>query len=316
MIQLKSLSKIGIGSWGIGGFAEKNPDNPDAKQIDALVCAMQKGLNYIEINMWSAEGYSAYLFSEALKKSGVKRDNIFITFVGYPYNTESLSELENLLDNFLEMINSDYVDSFQSSCSTISKFDKDETYKMIARFMQDGKSRYTSFTNGNIEMIKEYKSIFKDKFIMHEVCFNFEIRENYDLGIIPFCKKNKILNTIYQPLRRNRTAMRNWPLLVELSKKYKKTQNQIILNWIYSKGYLPIVKSENKKHIDENIQALDFNINKRDLKKLDNFRPPKWVTPKIDWTRLGDNEINGDGVFIDKLPNIFDEEYDKIMNKR
>jgi len=312
LIKGKKIFPIGIGTWGIGGFAQKDPSNPDKKQIEALIYALQKGLNYIEVSMWAAQGHCAYLVSEAIKKSGIKREDIFITFVGYPYNVDSLEELEESLDKFMSMIGSDYVDAFQSSTSTSSKFGEDETDKMITSLIKKGKCLYTTFTNGNIDIIKKYKTVFKKKFVAHEVCFNFEVRENMDFGIIPWHERNDLLTVTYQPLRRNRTAKRSWPLLVELSKKYKKTQNQIILNWIYTKGFLPLVKSENKSHIDENVRALEFKIDENDLKKLDKFRPPKWITPKIDWKRMGDGKIDGDGIYIDQLPNIFDEEYDKI----
>ena len=308
----KKLFPIGIGTWGIGGFAQKDPNNPDEKQIEALVYALQKGLNYIEVSMWAAEGHCAYLLSEAIKRSGVKREDIFITFVGYPHNVDSVIELGNLLDRFLEMLNINYVDSFQISPSGVAKFGYKDICNTVKKLLEIEKCHYTSLTNGDQNIIKKYKTLFKDKFIAQEVCFNFEIRENFDLRIIPWNEDNNILTVVYQPLRRNRTAIRNWPLLVELSKKYKRTQNQIILNWIYSKGFLPLVKSENISHIDENIQALEFKVDKDDLKKLDEFRPPNWFTPKIDWTYLGDGKIDGDGVFVDQLPNIFDEEYDKV----
>lgn len=315
MVNRSKLSKIGIGTWGIGGFATKNSDNNDFDQIEALSTAIQKGLNYIEISMWAAEGYCAYILSEAIKDSRVNRENLFITYVGYPYNINSLNELETELDKFLKLINSDYVNSFQSSSSTYSKFGQKPTDEFVRKLLDKGKSYYTSFTNGNLEMIKKYKESFQDKLIAHEVCFNFEIRINEDLGILDFARKSNILSVIYQPLRRNRTMLKNWPLLVELSKKYNKTQNQIILNWIVNKGFLPLVKTSNLKHLKENLSSLKFNIDPLDLKKLNEFRPPNWNVPNVDWTRTGDGKLDGNGIYIDQLSNIFDEEYEKQLNK-
>ncbi len=36
MIDKKDLFPIGIGTWGIGGYVERDPDNNDEKQVDAL----------------------------------------------------------------------------------------------------------------------------------------------------------------------------------------------------------------------------------------------------------------------------------------
>lgn len=58
-------------------------------------------------------------------------------------------------------------------------------------------------------------------------------------------------------MRRNRTANRNYPLLVELSNKYNKTQNQVILNWIVKeKGLNVLIKSTNIERINENFEAI------------------------------------------------------------
>ena len=290
----------------MGGFATKNPNNDDGGQIKALKTAIQRGLNYIETNMWAAEGHGAWILSEAIKGSGVSRDDLFIVFVGYPYNVGTIFELESLLDKFLKLLNSDYVDSFQSSMSTYSKFGEDKTNGFVKKILQSGKARFTSFTNGNLETIEKYKKVFEDRLIAHEVCFNFEIRLNEDMGITDFAKKWGILNVVYQPLRRNRTALQNWPLLVNLAKKYNKAQNQIILNWIIRKGFLPLVKTDNLDHLEENLKSLEFEIDQKDFSDIDSFRIGSDL-PKIDWSRSGNGKIDGDGIYVDQLPNIIDE---------
>ena len=44
-----------------------------------------------------------------------------------------------------------------------------------------------------------------------------------------------------------------------------------------------------------------------DIKELDDFRVPNYKLPKIDWDRTGE------GVPVHQLPNIFDEDYDKLI---
>jgi len=167
-----------------------------------------------------------------------------------------------------------------------------------------GTFRYTSITNENLDLLRKYHEFFKDKLISHEVGYNFEVRENEIEGTIPYANMNNIKTVIFQPLRRNRTANRNWPILVELSKKYGKTQNQLILAWLISKNMLPLTKSETIEHINEYIDVVNLKLDIEDIKKLDEFKL-NYVSPKVDW------EKTGDGIDVSQLSNVFDEEYDK-----
>jgi aryl-alcohol dehydrogenase-like predicted oxidoreductase len=86
MLNINQLSKLGIGTWGIGGFAEINLSNDDEKQISALVHMLNNGLNFVEANMWYSQGKSVDLLSKALKKSNKKREDIFICQAVYIKN--------------------------------------------------------------------------------------------------------------------------------------------------------------------------------------------------------------------------------------
>ena len=87
---------------------------------------------------------------------------------------------------------------------------------------------------------------------------------------------------------------------MELSEKYGKTQNQILLNWIVKeKGIFPIIKSTNMERIKENLNALNFNMEAEDYEKLNKFRSKAFDEVAIDF--LG----NG-GITIDQLANQFE----------
>jgi diketogulonate reductase-like aldo/keto reductase len=165
-----------------------------------------------------------------------------------------------------------------------------------------------SITNSSLTNLRRFFETFGEKVFAHEVQFNFEIRENEKWGITEYADQNGFLNLVYQPLRRNRTAERNWSLLKRLANKYNKTQNQIIINWLESKGFYMLIKSENRSHIDENLNALNFEMETADFEKLNEFSPPNWETPKVTWKARGSE---GDVVAIDQLSNIFDERYDE-----
>ena len=259
------LFPIGIGTWGIGGFAEKNPDNNDKRQIDAIAYMLSRGMNFIEANMWTAEGKSIELLAKGIKESGIKREDIFYTQTIYTHSAETLSKAQRELDEYTEQLDIGYVDSLQFTVMSLQTYGEKESYKFLHKSLNSNRTKFVSFTNGSIEHIRKFYNEFKDKVFAHELGLNFEIRENIDNGVIDFDNSNSILNVTYQPLRRNRTAQRNWTLLRELSEKYDKSQNQIIYNWLVATGNLPITKLERKNHIDECIESLNFNITEKDL---------------------------------------------------
>ena len=83
----------------------------------------------------------------------------------------------------------------------------------------------------------------------------------------------------------------------QLSEKYNKTQNQVMINWIVKeKGIIPIIKSTNKDRIKENIESLDFKMEKEDYEVLNIFQNKKINNIEINW-----NEESG--VTIDQLAN-------------
>ena len=302
MINKNNLSKIGLGAWGLGGFAERDINNDDEKQIAALVHSLKKGINFIEINFWNSKGKSVELIYEAIKLSKIRREDLFYSLVIYNYYLPTLKDVEKEINQYFELFETDYIDSLEFTMPNFKIYGFEQTVKFVSSYLSKAKARYTSLTNCNLDILKKYHKIFKNKLFSHELHFSFEIRDNEDLGITGYALKHNIMNIIYQPLRRNRTMTRNWPLLVELSEKYEKTQNQIILNWMNWKGFKPLVKSETINHIDENLNSFNLKMERSDYLKIDKFRVPNYKKPNIDWWQEGKF---GDKIHM--LPNVIDD---------
>lgn len=309
MINKSDLFPIGIGTWGIGGFAEKDSGIDAKKQKEAITYMFNRGMNFVEANLWYSQGSSAEILASALKDSKKKRDDVFICQAIYLKNGGGMEEAEGEVDKALKLFETNYIDSVQFSQSVFLEYEFDEITNFFENLFKNKKIRYTSITNEDLDLLRRYHKHFGERLFSHEVCFNLEVKENEKLGIIPYAKKNNILTVVYQPLRRNRTAQRNWPLLAELSKKYNVTQNQILLSWIASKGYLPLTKSENISHIDEHLASLEIKLKPEDIKELNDFTPPGYTSPEIDWDK------SRGGVRMDQLSNIFDEEYGKQIKE-
>lgn len=306
MLDPKDIFPIGIGTWGIGGYVLNEPATDLYKQEKAIIHMLNSGMNFMEANMWYSEGQSAHVLANAFKNSNKKRKDIFICQAVYVKDGK-FEKVEEEVENVLKLFNTDYVDSFQFTTSVFTNFGFNKCVSLVNKLLTKKLSRYVSITNENRDLLEKVHKEFGTKLFSHEVSFTFENRENEtdENGPISYAKKNKIRTVAYQPLRRNRTALRNWPVLVELSEKYGVTQNQILLAWIMNKGFLPLTKSETVSHIDEHIEALNIKLESDDIKRLENFKVESYDPPKVDW------EKTGKGIDVSQLPNVFDEEYDK-----
>lgn len=287
-MQKEEIFKIGIGTWKID---YENFDN----DLDALIHSYKRGENYLSLYMMYNDGKIVRQMKKFLDK--VDRNKIFINANLEP-SIEKIEDVEKQLDEYLEVLNIKYVDSLQVHDPFVSKIPLLDTYKEIKKLVEKGKVRYIGISNVNLEQLKEINDNVKIDFF--EGVYNLECKTYEDIGVLDYCREKGIKFICYQPLRRNRTASRNYPVLVELAKKYNKTQNQIILNWIINeKSIMPLIKSTNIERINENIDSIDFRMDEADYEKLNEFRSKEFDDVEIDWYDNG-------GILIDALPNQFE----------
>lgn len=289
MISKDDIFPIGIGTWEINYENIKE----DEKK---LMYSYEKGQNYISLYMMYNNGEVVRSLKNYISK--LDRDKLFINVNIEPV-VEKIEDIEKQLNEYLEILNIEYVDNLQLHTIKATKLPLIDTYNEMQRLCNLGKVRYLGISNCNLEQLKQVNE--KVKLDFFECVYNLECKINEDIGILDYCHKNNITFMAYQALRRNRTSKRNYPLLLELSNKYNKTQNQIILNWIIKeKDIKTIIKCTNIERINENLEALKFEMEKQDYEKLNNFRNKDFDDIKIDWY------YTGEGVNIDQLANQFE----------
>ncbi len=292
----KKLSKIGIGSYGIGGRGHRDIElsnkQSDDIYIDALIYTLEKGINFTEISLGYGHGQSLALFKQAFDKSSVGREDVFLTNSLYPRDLADLNVIKDDIESFYNIMETDYADSTLVTQDFTIKFGKDVTFALLDDLLESGKTRFVSFSNASPSWIKIFKDKYGDKLYAHETHISFEVREVQDKGVFDLCNDLNIKNVIWRPLRQNRTFTHNWALLVELAAKYQRSQSQIVLNWVCSLGYSPMVMSASKEHIDENVASTNFEMSDEDYQRMTDFRPQHYHPPEVDWEGFnGGNDL-------------------------
>ena len=288
MINKNDIFELGIGTWKIDYENIKN-------DMQSLIHSYNLGQNYLSLSMLYNNGEVVRQLKRFINK--VDRDKLFIATNLEP-TIECRDDIEKQLNEYLQILDIEYVDMLQLHKPSFSKIPLIDVYKEIQRLVNLGKVKYIGISNASLEQLSLINKEIKIDFF--EGIYNLECKIYEDIKVIDYCDKNDIKFLCYQPLRRNRTAKRNYPLLVELASKYDKTQNQIILNWIINeKKMIALVKSTNINRINENKQALNFKMDIEDYERLNNFRSEEFDNVKVDW------DDNG-GISIDQLANQFE----------
>ena len=288
MINKNDIFELGIGTWKI--------DYENIKHdMQSLIHSYNLGQNYLSLYMLYNNGEVVRQLKKFIDK--VDRDKLFIATNLEP-TIECKDDIEKQLNEYLQILDIEYVDMLQLHKPSFSKIPLIDVYKEIQRLVSLGKVKYIGISNASLEQLSLINKEIKIDFF--EGIYNLECKIYEDIKVLDYCNKNDIKFLCYQPLRRNRTAKRNYPLLVELANKYDKTQNQIILNWIINeKKMIALVKSTNINRINENKQALNFKMDIEDYERLNNFRNEEFDNVKVDW------DDNG-GISIDQLANQFE----------
>lgn len=279
------IFKIGIGTWKI------DPEDFE-KDLEALKYSFNRGQNYLPLSMLYNNGKVVEKMKKFIKF--VDREKIFICANLERY-IDKIEDVEKQLDNYLNILDIDYVDCLQIHIFSVCKIPMLEVYKEIERLVSVGKVKYIGASNVNLEQLKEINRTVRLDFF--EGVYNLDCKYYENEGVIDYCKENDILFTAYQPLRRNKISNKNYPFLQKLSEKYNKTQNQIMINWmVKEKQIMPLIKSTNKDRISQNLEALDFEMQKSDYQILNEFQNEKINAIEVNW-----NEESG--VTIDQLSN-------------
>lgn len=269
------VAKIGIGTWGIGGYMKRSPYNDDQNDINQIRYQLECGLTLVDSWLAQAEGHTNKIIAQAI--SGIPRDSFQIVAKLDVKNFKIREDVENTVNQYLTTLGIDYIDILQIHKPQWDGLNSSDTLSEMDRMVKIGKARYLAISNTNAEQLTSLISQTKNQFLFNEINFSVIDRSYQTDGTIDFCLKNNIKIIAYKPLARGMTnylsGVSGDPLFKDLSAKYDRTTNQIALNWLLSKeNFLAWVKSVNRSHINENLDSLSFQMDPTDHQKIDNWK--------------------------------------------
>ena len=229
---------------------------------ETCVSALASGYRLID----TANAYlNEKAVGRAMKKSGLKREEIFLETKIWP----SFYEQEDAVEKTLERLDTDYIDLLlihQPAGNYIAG------YRLMEKAYKAGKVKAIGLSNFTAEQIKEILSVceVKPTILQTEVHPYFQERELKD-----FLQKEGIVIQAWYPLGHGDKALLEETTFTKLAKKYGKSNAQIILRWHIQAGNVVIPGSKNPAHIRDNFDLFDFSLSEEEMADIEALNQDK-----------------------------------------
>lgn len=286
------IPAVGFGTWQAA-----------PKEVEhAVETALRAGYRHIDC---AAIYRNETEVGAGIKKSGVPRDQIFVTTKLWNTNQNSYEDAEAGLNKSLKDLGLDYVDLylihwpvkfasgdkwfplddagvFKAEHSNIP-----EVWGFMEKLLTTGKTKAIGVSNFNIRRLKELLASCKVKPAANQIEIHPYLTQP---DLVAFCRQADILLEAYSPLGNNQTGepmTLDDPDVHALAKELDMDRGQILISWGVQRGWVVLPKSVTEKRIISNFQ--DKQLPEGAMKRLDalerhkrfNF-PARWGVDLFD----------------------------------
>jgi diketogulonate reductase-like aldo/keto reductase len=199
----------------------------------------------------------------ALRKSGVSRDDVFITTKVWNSDQGYESTLQ-ACNKSLQKLGLSYLDLYLIHWPVHGM--SEETWKAMVRLLQEQKTRAIGVSNYDIDDLSQLMQSSDVLPAVDQVEFHPFL---YQERLLRFCEKNGIQMEAYSPLSRGMRI--SHPTIVAVANKYRKTPAQVLIRWSLQHGLVVIPKSVHEERILENSKVFDFELEPEDMEHLNSL---------------------------------------------
>ncbi len=256
------LPEIGLGTWRIGGSF--TPDHSaDESGLRSLEKALDTGYRLIDTAEMYASGNTEQLVGRAIKgRDAQVATKVWQTNLRYDdvlRSAEASRKRLGVKSIFLYQVH------WPSDSVPLR-----ETMRAMEKLVEDGKVMHIGVSNFDAELLDEARScLSREDIVTDQVSYSL-VHRDPELELMDYCRKENIGIIAYEPLSRRRVfAGRLGRAIAAVAERTGRTRAQVALNWIISKGAVPIPKASSPMHLEENLHAAGWRLPEREMKALD-----------------------------------------------
>lgn len=239
---------LGIGTYSLHGET----------CISAIHAALNSGVRKID----TATIYgNEEEVGEAIRTSGVPREDIFVTTKIYP---NEYANAEEAIEESLARLDIGYIDLMLLHHPGSHDV---KAYRAMENAVKEGKIRSLGVSNYYIKEINAFlpKVTTKPVLVQNEIHPYYQEKE-----VVEYMHNLGIVVEGWYPFggRGYTNALLNNDVILEIAKAHGVTFAQVILRWNLQRGVVAIPGSSNPEHIKENISVFHFELSDEDMQKI------------------------------------------------
>jgi len=231
----------------------------DAAECErAVIDAIETGYRLIDT---AASYQNETQVGNALKKSGIAREELFVTTKLWLQDTH-YEGAKAQFERSLNRLQLDYVDLYLIHQPY---GDVHGAWRAMEELLWAGKVRAIGVSNFHPDRLADLTAFNTIVPAVNQIEVN---PFNQQLHAVPWMKSRGIQPQAWAPFAEGKNGLFQHPILADIGKKYGKSVGQVVLRWIFQRGIVSLAKSVRKDRMQENIDILDFALSDAEMMQV------------------------------------------------
>jgi diketogulonate reductase-like aldo/keto reductase len=251
---LRLNNGVEIPRVGLGVYQARRGD--ETRQ--AVLHALQAGYRHVD----TARIYGNERdVGEALRASGLRREDVFITTKLWNQDQGHDSTLR-ACERSLRELGLEYVDLYLIHWPVPSL--RLDSWRAMEKLLADGRCRAIGVSNFLERHLDELMAHSKVVPAVNQVELSPYLSQE---SLRAYCQRHGIVVEAYSPLTRGQRL--GDPRLLEVARRHGKTAAQVLIRWCLQHGLVVLPKSVQPDRLRENAAVFDFDLSPSDMRTLD-----------------------------------------------
>jgi len=282
--------------------------------------AIDSGINFID----TAEGYgqSEEILGEILK--GRRDEVVLATKMSRIRRGFSYHNLRRGVEGSLDRLGTEFIDLYQihwpkikghwsGGESDMERKDYEDIYTSMERLKNEGLIGLAGVSNFRLHHLENFQDEAFDLIVTDQIPFNLLWRGYDEPDVVKFCRQKGLRYLTYSSLAQGlltgkfgkdidlseiqranilfnepvySRAMRVFETVSDVAEEVDATTAQVALRWVIEKELTvsALIGIRKVEELEENIEALDLNLTREQMKRLDNTSSEFWkpMPPKLE----------------------------------